>query len=78
MPTYPTHRQAGWGFTVYASYIYLFRKDSHGPGGAIAQSKGGYQHILVIIDYATRYPEAIPLRSTKATTLEAELVKVFS
>lgn len=34
--------------------------------GPLPKGKGGYQYILVIIDYATRYPGAIPLRSTKA------------
>lgn len=44
----------------------------------LPKGKGGYQYILVIIDYATRYPEAVPLRSTKAPVLAVELVKVFS
>ena len=34
--------------------------------------------ILVICDYATRYPEAIPLRSIDAEHIAEELIKVFS
>ena len=32
--------------------------------GPLTKSAGGHTHILVLIDYATRYPEAVPLRST--------------
>ena len=35
-------------------------------------------NILVLCDYATRYPEAIPLRSIEANRIAAELVKVFA
>lgn len=34
--------------------------------GPLPKSGRGHQYILVIVDYATRYPEAVPL--TKATT----------
>lgn len=34
--------------------------------------------ILVICDYATRYPEAIPLHSIDAETITEELVQFFS
>lgn len=54
------------------------REDSTRFGRTLAKGERGYQYILVIIDYATRYPEAIPLRSTKAGVLAAELIKVFS
>lgn len=33
---------------------------------------------MVLTDYATRYPEAIPLRSTKAPILAADLIKTFT
>lgn len=46
--------------------------------GPLSKGKGGYQYIMVLVDYATRYPEAIPLRSTKVRVLAAELVKIFS
>lgn len=33
---------------------------------------------MVLIDYVTRYPEAIPMRSTKAPALAADLLKIFA
>lgn len=38
----------------------------------------GYQYILVILDYATSYPEATPLQSAIATHIAPELLKVFA
>ena len=38
----------------------------------------GRKHVLVLCDYATRYPEAIPLSTIDATTIAEELVKVFA
>lgn len=32
--------------------------------GPLPKGKGGYKYIMVLIDCATRYPEAAPLRST--------------
>ena len=46
--------------------------------GPLERSAAGYTHLLVILDYATRYPEAIPLRSMSAKSVANELVKVFS
>ena len=46
--------------------------------GPLPQSRSGNKYILVICDYATRYPEAIPLRSIDAEHIAEELVKVFS
>ena len=34
--------------------------------GPLPHSCKGYQYVSVICDYATRYPEAIPLRCTDA------------
>lgn len=46
--------------------------------GPIVRSARGHQHILVIMYYATRYPEAIPLRNTSSKAIAKELVQVFS
>lgn len=35
-------------------------------------------YLMVMIDYATRYPEAILLRKTSARATVKELLKVFS
>ena len=34
--------------------------------GPLPRSRSGKRYILVICDYATRYPEAVPLKSTDA------------
>ena len=46
--------------------------------GPLPRSRAGNKYILVICDYATRYPEAIPLRSTDAGHVAEELLKVFA
>ena len=46
--------------------------------GPLPKSRKGNRYILVVCDYATRYPEAIPLRSIEAETIAEELVQLFS
>ena len=46
--------------------------------GPLPKSKSGNRFILTICDYATRYPEAIPLPSTEAERVAKELIKLFS
>lgn len=46
--------------------------------GPLVKSSAGHTHILVLVDYATCYPEAIPLWSTHAKVLAKELMLVFS
>ncbi|XP_063044707.1 uncharacterized protein LOC134438913 [Engraulis encrasicolus] len=41
--------------------------------GPLPRSSRGHQYILVILDYATRYPEAIPLRKATARQIAKEL-----
>ena len=41
-------------------------------------SERGHRYILVIIDYATRYPEAIPLKTIEAEVIAEELMKIYS
>ncbi|KAG6923654.1 hypothetical protein G0U57_019908, partial [Chelydra serpentina] len=38
----------------------------------------GHRNILVILDYATRYPEAIPLRNPTSKAIARELLQVFA
>ena len=46
--------------------------------GPLPRSRSGNKYILVLCDYPTRYPEAIPLRSIEAERIAEELVKVFA
>ena len=43
-----------------------------------ARSSSGKRFILVICDYATRYPEAMPLRTVDANHIAEELVQFFA
>ncbi len=38
----------------------------------------GHRYILVLIDYATRYPEAVPLKSIEAEVIAEELMVMFT
>ena len=46
--------------------------------GPLPRSRSGKRYVLVICDYATRYPEAVPLRSIDAEHVAEELVVLFS
>ena len=46
--------------------------------GPLPRSRSGIRYILVICDYATRYPEAVPLKSIDAEHNAEELVKLFA
>ena len=46
--------------------------------GPLPCSSSGKRFILVICDYATRYPEAVPMKSVDAASVAEELLKIFS
>ena len=47
--------------------------------GLISPPRGnGHQHILTLVDYATRYPEAIALKRIDTPTVAEALVDMFS
>ena len=46
--------------------------------GPLPRSSSGQRYILVVCDYATRYPEAIPLKSIDASHIAEQLVTLFS
>ncbi|KAJ1097376.1 hypothetical protein NDU88_002496 [Pleurodeles waltl] len=46
--------------------------------GPIVPSTKGHTYILVMVDYATRYPEAIPLKSITTKTVAQAMINVFS
>ena len=46
--------------------------------GPLDRSARGYRFVLVIVDYATRYPEAVPLRSISANSVAQALFQLIS
>ena len=55
-----------------------FRRIAMDIIGPLPKSPSGKRFILVVCDYATRYPEAVPLRSIDAEHIAEELVQIFS
>ena len=45
--------------------------------GPLPKSRSGNKYLLVICDYATRYPEAVPLKSIDTEHVAEELLKLF-
>ena len=41
-------------------------------------SEEGHRYILTLVDYATRYPEAIPLKMVSSKTVVEALVNIYS
>ena len=41
-------------------------------------SEAGHHYILTLVDYATRYPEAFPLKRIDAETVAEALVDIYS
>ena len=46
--------------------------------GPLPKTSRGHRYILVIVDYATRYPEALPLRAATAKAVAKEQFLLFS
>ena len=46
--------------------------------GPLPRSRAGHRYVLVVCDYATRYPEAVAMRSVDAENVAEELVRIFS
>ncbi|XP_072178202.1 uncharacterized protein [Diadema setosum] len=55
-----------------------FRKIAIDIVGPLPRSKKGNRYILVVCDYATRHPEAVPLPSIEAERVADELIRIFS
>ena len=50
--------------------------DLVGPIGP--PSEDGHRYILTLVDFATRYPEAVPLKNIETETVAEALVDIFS
>uniref|UniRef100_A0A1X7TMS1 Integrase catalytic domain-containing protein n=1 Tax=Amphimedon queenslandica TaxID=400682 RepID=A0A1X7TMS1_AMPQE len=46
--------------------------------GPLPRSRAGHRYVLVVCDDATRYLEAVPLRTIDTEAIAEELVKIFS
>ena len=55
-----------------------FRRTAMHIVGPLPRSRSGKKYILVICDYATRYPKAIALKSIEAERIAEELIKLFA
>lgn len=44
----------------------------------LTKSTARFRYVLVVMDYATLFPEAIPLKNTTAQTSAVELMKIFA
>lgn len=55
----------------------LFERTGMDLVGPQDKSVAGYQHILVVLDHTTQYPEATPLHSLNVAIV-AELMKLFA
>ena len=47
-------------------------------GEIFPASSRGHRYILTVVDYATRYPEAVPLKNISTITVAEALVSIFS
>ena len=46
--------------------------------GPLTRSSRGNRFVLIVCDYATRYPEAVPMKHVDAASVAEELVSIFS
>lgn len=46
--------------------------------GPLTQSSSHRKFLLVVVDYATRYPKAIPLRNMRTEMIVRELAQLFT
>ncbi|XP_078504379.1 uncharacterized protein LOC144762951 [Lissotriton helveticus] len=46
--------------------------------GPLPRTKKGFQHILVVVDYATRFPEAFPLSVANSKQVGDKMIELFS
>ena len=55
-----------------------FRKIAIDLIGELPRTKTGYRYILTVVDYATRYPDAFPLKTTHSKVIADALILYFS
>lgn len=78
-PTASGHSGPPGGWLVPLPIIQVpFKRVGIDIVGPLPRAVGGFTHVLVPIDYATQYPEAVPLRKTSAKAIVKELLRIFS
>ena len=56
-----------------------FKREAIVLGGSIAPaSDKGHWYILTLVDYATRYPEAVPLKNIDTETVAEALLDMYN
>ena len=55
-----------------------FEKIAMDTVGSLSLSRSGNRFVLVVCDYATRWPKAVPLNSIDAGQVTEELIVLFS
>ena len=55
-----------------------FRRIAMDIVGPLPRTRRGHQYILMVCDYATRYPEAYPLRTVTAPAVAEKLIDMFA
>jgi len=55
-----------------------FKRIAMGIVGPLLRSQSGNQYILVVCDYATRYSEAVAIKSIEAGRIAEELIELFA
>uniref|UniRef100_A0A1X7TES2 Integrase catalytic domain-containing protein n=1 Tax=Amphimedon queenslandica TaxID=400682 RepID=A0A1X7TES2_AMPQE len=55
-----------------------FRRIAMDIVGPLPRCRKGNRYILVVCDYATRFPEAIPMKNIYAETVAEELMEIFA
>lgn len=78
---YPLHQgHIPWGGTLQLMPIITvpFERVGIDIVGPLVQASTQHKFLLVMVDYATRYLEAIPLRNMRTETIARELAQVFT
>ena len=53
-------------------------QDRHGHCGSTSKESFWNRYVLAICDYATRFPEAVPMKSVDAKNVAEELLELFT
>ena len=72
------HKKEKQKMTLVPTVATPWKKIAVDVAGPFTRTKRGFKYLLTVIDYATRYPEAIPLKRVDAETTAQALLDLFS